>query len=99
MTLSLKCNCGVRLDIPENFAGQQITCPDCQHPVEVPRADPALIKTSGLALASLLLALVGAFTVVGTMLAVLVGVAALVHVRRRPDAVTGAGYALAGIAL
>ncbi len=99
MTLSLKCTCGVRLDIPENFAGQQITCPDCQHPVAVPRSDPALIKTSGLALASLLLALVGAFTVVGTVLAVLVGLAALVHVRRHREAVTGERYAVAGIVL
>ena len=99
MTLSLKCTCGVRLDIPENFAGQQITCPDCQHPVAVPRNDPALIKTSGLALTSLMLALVGAFTVVGTALAVVFGVLALIHLRHRPDAITGKRYAIAGIVL
>src|SRR5436305_11951345 len=99
MTLSLKCTCGVRLDVPENFAGQQLTCPDCQHPIAVPRADPALIKTSGLALASLLLALVGAFTILGTVLAVVLGTLALVHIRRRPEAVTGKGYAVAGMAL
>jgi hypothetical protein len=99
MTLSLKCTCGVRLDVPENFAGQQITCPDCQHPVAVPRNDPALIRTSGLALTALTLALVGAFTVVGTVLAVVLGVAALIHIRRQPEAVTGQRYAIVAILL
>jgi len=99
MTLSLKCTCGVRLDIPEDFAGKQLTCPDCQHPIAVPRSDPALIKTSGLALASLLLALVGAFTVIGTLLAVVFGVLALAHLRRHPETITGKPYALAGIGL
>jgi hypothetical protein len=99
MTISLTCACGARLEIDETFAGQTVHCPDCQRPLTTPRPERAGVVTSGFALASLILALVGAFTLLGTLLAVVFGVLALRDVARRPEQVTGKGYAVAGIAL
>src|SRR5262249_40682946 len=55
--------------------------------------------TSGIALASFVLALIGAFTVVGTLLAVLCGAVGLSHIRRAPAQVGGKRFAQAGMAL
>jgi hypothetical protein len=102
MTLSLTCSCGARLEIDEKFAGQTIRCPDCQQALQAPEAPAAARtprRTSGFAIASFVLALVGAFTVVGTLLAVVLGAFALVDLRRRPGQVAGRGYAIAGIVL
>jgi hypothetical protein len=98
MTLALTCACGARLEIDEKFAGQTIECPDCNRPLETaPVAKPP--KTSGLALASLLLALIGAFTLLGTVLAVACGLLGLKQIRRAPEQIGGARYARAGIFL
>src|SRR5262249_15018942 len=99
MTISLTCTCGARLEIDETFAGQTVHCPDCQRPLTTPRPERAGALTSGVALTSLVLALVGAFTLLGTLLAVVFGALALRDIARRPDQVTGKGYAVAGIAL
>jgi len=99
MAFSLTCACGARLEVDDVFAGQIVQCPDCSLGLKVPQAHNPLLRTSGLALASLLLALVGAFTVVGTLLAVVVGVAALVHMHGKGDRLAGRGYAVAGIML
>src|SRR5262245_37908739 len=82
MTLSIKCACGVPLEFDDSFAGKQINCPDCQRPLTIPQANQATARTCGFALASLLLALVGAFTLVGTVAAVVLGAVALVRMRR-----------------
>src|SRR5262249_5641317 len=50
-------------------------------------------------LASIVLALVGAFTLVGTALATLLGVAALVGIGRRRQQLAGAGLAVFGIVM
>jgi hypothetical protein len=97
MPFSLTCACGARLEIDDKFAGQQISCPDCQRPLETPSADQPVRRTSGLALASIVLALVGAFTIVGTVAAIVVGILALVQMIGCTDRVAGRGYALAGI--
>jgi hypothetical protein len=99
MTLSLTCACGVHLEVDETFAGQTITCPDCQRPLRVPAPDQAPLRTSGLAITSLILALVGAFTLLGTLLAVLLGALALAQINRRRDRLAGKGFAVAGIVL
>jgi hypothetical protein len=99
MTLSLTCACGARLEIDDKFAGQPISCPDCQRALTAPPAARAPLRTSGFAVASFVLALVGAFTVVGTMLAVVLGALALMDIKRRRDRVTGRGYAVAGVVL
>jgi hypothetical protein len=99
MPIALTCACGARLEIDDTFAGQSVNCPDCQRPLQTPALAPANRRTSGLALASIILALVGAFTVIGTVAAVVLGVAALIQIAARPDRVVGRGYALAGIVL
>src|SRR5947209_3446724 len=99
MTISLTCTCGALLEIDETFAGQTINCPDCQRALAVPRPEQPGVRTSGFALASLALALVGAFTVVGTLLAVLFGVLALTNIKKRPEELAGRNYALSGIVL
>jgi hypothetical protein len=99
MPLALTCDCGAHLEIDDKFAGQTITCPDCQRPLQAPALAPVPRRTSGLALSSLVLALVGAFTVVGTVIAVILGVVAIVQISLRPDRLAGRGYALAGIAV
>ena len=99
MTLSLTCACGARLEIDAKFAGQTIHCPDCKRALNT--APPALEppRTSGLALASFLLALIGAFTLVGTIAAVVCGVMALAHIKRLPEEIGGRRFAQAGIGL
>jgi hypothetical protein len=99
MTISLTCACGARLEIDETFAGQTVNCPDCQRPIKTPRAERPGLQTSGFALVSLVLALVGAFTILGTLLAVVFGALGLRDIARRPEAVTGKGFAVTGIAL
>src|SRR2546430_889492 len=64
-----------------------------------PPRPPPQLRTSGFALASVVLALVGAFTVVGTALAAVLGVVALISIARRRDRLSGAGYAVLGIVL
>jgi hypothetical protein len=99
MALSLSCPCGAGFEVEDTFAGQAIACPDCGAALKVPPLRPARLRTSGFALASVVLALVGAFTVVGTALAAVLGVVALVSIARHRDRLGGAGYAVLGIVL
>jgi hypothetical protein len=102
MAVSLTCGCGARLEIDDKFAGQTVYCPDCQRPLQAPKVEaaPAVgLRTSGLALTSFTLALVGAFTILGTLAAAILGAVALVHIARYPQRLTGKGYAVAGIVL
>jgi hypothetical protein len=103
MPLPVQCACGACFDADEALAGREVSCPDCQQPVAVPAAGAAPPRTSLLALFSAILALVGAFTVVGTVLAAVLGVAGLVQVSRNRDRLAGAGLAtfglVAGVAL
>lgn len=97
MSLTLDCSCGTRFEVQDTFAGQVVSCPECQADVQAPGLDHAPRRTSGLALASVILALVGAFTVIFTLMAVFLGFCALVSVRREPERLAGAGYAVFGI--
>lgn len=99
MAISLTCECGARLDIDDTFAGQTISCPDCARPLKAPDLRATGQRTSGLALTSFVLALIGAFTVVGTALAVVFGALALLQISRQRDRVTGSAYAVSGIVL
>jgi Domain of unknown function (DUF4190) len=99
MTLALTCSCGTHLEIDDKFAGQTIRCPDCDRSLQAPTLKRGPLRTSGLALASFILALVGAFTVVGTILAVGLAVWALVDINRQRDRLAGRPYAIAGIVL
>jgi hypothetical protein len=99
MPIALTCICGARLEIDDKFAGQTIACPDCQHPLEARPAPQIVRRTSGWALASLILALVGAFTIIGTVAAVLVGAIALLQIAHKSDRLAGRGYAIAGMVI
>jgi hypothetical protein len=95
----LTCPCGARFEVADSLAGQEVLCPECHQPVKAPQADRLPRVTSGWALASVVLALVGAFTVVGTVVAVVLGFTALVSISRQRDRVTGTGFAVLGICL
>ena len=39
MPIPVSCQCGYQVDAPDHYAGQQITCPQCQQPLTIP--DPS----------------------------------------------------------
>jgi hypothetical protein len=97
MALSLACSCGARFEVEDTLAGQLVSCPECPKSVRAPWPDQTKLRTSGYALGSVILALVGAFTVVGTLAAVVLGATGLVSIARNRDRLTGVGYAVFGI--
>jgi hypothetical protein len=97
MSLSVSCSCGARFEVEESYAGETINCPDCDNPLVVPELERVPLRTSGFAVASLILGLVGAFTIVCTLAAIALGTVGLVNIARNPDRVTGKGYAVLGI--
>src|SRR5260370_41905597 len=96
MPVALTCDCGARFDVDELLAGKEVPCPECATPVQAP-LKPVPPRTSLWALASLVLALTGAFTLVGTVAAVVVGLWALAVIRRDSPRLRGKGLATAGI--
>jgi hypothetical protein len=97
MALTLSCSCGAHFEVEDTFAGQSVSCPECHASLKAPALRPGPLRTSGLAIASVVLALVGAFTFVGTLAAVLCGLAALVSIGRSGGRRAGVGFALFGI--
>jgi hypothetical protein len=97
MALSLACSCGARFEVEDTLAGQLVSCPECPESVRAPWPDQSKPRTSGYALASVIVALVGAFTLVGTVAAVILGSIGLVSIARHRDRVAGVGYAVFGI--
>jgi hypothetical protein len=95
----LTCACGARFEVDDSLAGQEVLCPECHQPVKALPAGRLPRVTSAWALASVLLALLGAFTVVGTIAAVILGLIALESIKRKRDRVTGTGFAVFGICL
>jgi hypothetical protein len=98
MPLALTCDCGARFDVDELLAAREVPCPECGQAVHAPAHAAAAPRTSLWALAAVVLALFGAFTLVGTVLAVVVGLCALVVIRRQPERLKGARLALGAIA-
>jgi hypothetical protein len=94
----LTCDCGARFEVDDALAGREVACPECQQPVKVPGRQRKAPRTSAYALASVVVALVGAFTP-ATLVAVLLGIAALVNISRNRGRVAGAGFAVFGIIL
>jgi hypothetical protein len=97
MAIALTCACGARFELEDSLAGQAVTCPECQQPLQAPGLQRSPLRTSLYALASAVLALFGAFTVVGTLVAVLLGVLALLDISRHRGRVAGVGLAAFGI--
>jgi hypothetical protein len=80
MPISVTCDCGSRLEIDEKFLGKEIPCPDCGKPLptKAPAAPPPLElhdnrRTSGLAVLALTIGIVGFFTVIGSLVAIGLG--------------------------
>lgn len=96
-TVAVTCTCGAYLEIDVTFAGQRVPCPDCQMPLDVPALERK--RTSGLALASLLVALVGGFTVIGNVVAIVLGALGLRSIARHPNDLAGRRLAVAGMAV
>src|SRR5262245_63431115 len=74
-----------------------VQCPDCQRALEVPAA--VRLRTSWWALGSLLAALTGAFTLAGSVAAVVLGAIGLRGIAAKPAELAGKRLALAGITL
>lgn len=99
MPLSLTCLCGARLEVDDKFAGQAIACPDCGKPITAPLPPKPPETTSGLALSSFLLAVIGSFTFIGTIAAVVCGYLALRDIQHAPKPLGGKNLARAGMIL
>src|SRR5207245_166118 len=97
MSVFVNCSCGSQFEVEETFAGQTVSCPECRNSVRVPAVTRRPLRTSTYALASVLLGVTLAFTVVGTIVAVILGCVGLVSIARNRGRVTGAGYAVFGI--
>ena len=41
MPIPVSCQCGYQVDAPDQYAGQQVPCPQCSQPLMVPNATPA----------------------------------------------------------
>src|SRR5579872_2104701 len=95
----LTCACGARFEVDDTLAGQEVLCPECQQPLKAPALERPPQVTSAWALASVVLALIGAFTVLGTLLAIVFGAVGLVSIARNRQRVTGTGFAILGICL
>ena len=98
MAISVTCSCGARLELDDKFAGKAIPCPDCQQPLNTKIAvdESRQVPVSGLAITSVILAIVGAFTIVGSLAAVVVGFFAMRQIAREPDRFGGLNFARAG---
>ncbi len=98
MPLAITCACGARLEIDERFAGQVIPCPDCKAPLQLPQPEPVRqTRVSGLAITSLAVALVGAFTIVGAIAGAVLGYLARQRIEKEPGRWTGLGFARAAM--
>ncbi len=97
MALVLTCACGARFELDDGLAGLEVPCPDCQVLVKAPELPTPQPRTSYWSLASTVLALTGAFTVVGTIAAIVCGIVGVVVVLRQRQRLRGLGFAIFGI--
>lgn len=97
MSLSLACACGARFEVEESLARQTVACPECQRGVQAPAVTRRPLRTSGWAVAGVVTGLVMAFTGIGTILAILFGIVALISIARHRGEVVGTGYGVFSI--
>lgn len=100
MSLTLTCECGARFEVDEVWAGKEVPCPDCGAKIRAPSLETEstpVERPSWLALLAVTFVVLGAFTLVGTLVGAVLALIALI--RRQP----GAGIAwlslLGGLAL
>jgi hypothetical protein len=87
MSLTLTCECGARFEVDEVWAAKEVPCPDCGAKIRAPAAEAEqtpIERPSWLALMAVTLVVVGAFTLVGTVVGVALALIALI--RRQPGA-------------
>ena len=85
-------NCGSALDQPQTSTSESSTAPAA--------SVPAAAKTSGMAIASLVLGIIGLFTGwLFSILAIIFGAVGLSQVNRSNGVIKGKGIALAGLIL
>ncbi|MEC9096753.1 MAG: hypothetical protein VX776_08985, partial [Planctomycetota bacterium] len=53
MPIPVSCQCGYQVDAPDHYAGQQVTCPQCQQPLAIPAASSTADASLGGALEGL----------------------------------------------
>lgn len=98
MLTRLTCPCGASFET-EARPGLAVHCPECDSPITVPAPTGTPVRTSGLALASVVVGLVGLFTVVLTIVGLVLGIIALLVIARRREELAGTGYAIFGIVI
>ncbi len=64
MSLTVACACGARFEVQDTYAGRLVECPECDQPVRAGWSAGEPVRTSGLALASLVVALATGFLLV-----------------------------------
>jgi hypothetical protein len=97
MSIAMTCDCGARYEVEDLFAGQEVHCPECQHPARAPLVKDAPRRVSLLALYSLVVAVVGGFTLVGSAAAALLALISLARMRTGSGRRGGEGYAVAAL--
>ena len=97
MPIALTCDCGARFEIDDSYAGQEWPCPDCSAPIRAPRKANASARPGLLALLAAALALAGAFTIVGSLAAAILGAVALIRIRASKGQLAGQRFALAAL--
>src|SRR5262245_12127494 len=98
MAIRLTCVCGAFLEIDDKLKGLTIPCPDCIRQLDTTPPPPPPHSTSAWALASLLLPLVGMFTLIGPLAGIACSFIAARRLRQDPRA-GGAELAKAGMLL
>ena len=112
MAIVFQCECGNEFQTREEDAGRRARCPACQRELIVPQPKPfsagdhtmlhglGPTRTSGKAIASLVLGLCSIVTCLLTGLpAIVLGILGLLDIKNPTKRLTGQGFAIAGIVL
>lgn len=97
MPTALSCDCGARFVADALAAATGVPCPECGTTCSI--TAPTAPRTSLFALLSLVLALMGVATFIGSLLAVASGLVALIRIGRHPDRLGGRAYAKTAVVL
>ncbi len=103
-------HCQKQMQVEDHVAGQQVYCPSCGQTLTAPGSPPTAPadalhyattlreRRAGLAIASLVLGIVGFCTVgIAGIVGVILGIVALVKASNEPQVDRGRGFAIAGI--
>lgn len=109
--------CQQSLETTPDMAGESVNCPKCGRLVSVPAPvvppvildavvqQPVIAKTSGMAIASMVVAIIGIFGgwmccgVVLPVIAIILGHVSFSKIEKNQDVLTGKGFAIAGFTI